>query len=287
MTEFSGDQHMIEEKVNLLKNDLEVLKFELLTKSKTWYREVSTLVAFAALVFSLGTTVVSYVRTAQQDVLNSRIELNSLIGEIAAIPEQNAKIVKTYQDSPQIMATLSAQLNNRNLVLAKQAASVIDRIESSFFGKGQVLDVEYLAVGTAFSTSLQYKKADTYFGLSVKRSTDPSAFASACRSKAGVAMAGGKLDEMRYFMGEALRIDSMERFHTTSQLAKDVVNINTELQWANVELQAGECVNANNHKISAETLLRAIPEGPSKLPFLAVLNELTMGLSNCRNELPE
>ncbi|MDL1968983.1 MAG: hypothetical protein LWW97_10690 [Deltaproteobacteria bacterium] len=275
-------KYMFEKQIALLKNEIDDLKFEIVTRQKKpWHREAAALIAFAALLFSFGTTVVSYVRTAQHDVLNSRIELSSLIKEISNIPELHAKIMKTYQGSPRVIAGLSAQLNNRNLVLSKQAASVIDRIENCYFGGDTVLDVEYLAVATALGASLQYDKAEVYHELAFKRAADPSAAAGALRSKAGIAMAGGDADKMRKFMQKARQVFSIQKFQSTLQLTKDIVNANTEIQWGMAELELNKCDNAREHKIKTEHLVQDIPQGSTRTQFLWLLEDLSTGIEKC------
>ena len=67
-----------------LKQEVGRLDSRLKDKEKPWYREASIIVAALALLFSFGTTFVSYVKSSQQEVLSSRIELRELIKDIAA-----------------------------------------------------------------------------------------------------------------------------------------------------------------------------------------------------------
>ncbi len=270
----------LEDQVVLLKREVDALQIESMSSKKPWYREVVTLVAFAALLFSFGTTAVSYYRTALQDVRASRLELRELIKEITSIPEKHAKMLINFKE-PLTIAELSAQLNNRNLVLAKQAASVIEKIENSTFGRGSVLDVEYTAVATALGNSLQFERAGKYHEEAAKHSNDPSSAAGAIRAQAGVALARGNSDEMRILMQKAQEIFNNSQFRSADRITKDVTNATTALQWGWAELQLGECDLASNHINKAEPLILRIPQGALKEQLAGQLREQRSLLEDC------
>jgi len=236
MTLNNDRSNSLENQVALLKKEVDALQVESMPSKKPWYREVVTLVAFAALLFSFGTTAVSYYRTALQDVRASRIELGKLIKEITSIPEKHAKMLINFKE-PLTIAELSAQLNNRNLVLAKQESSVIEKIENSTFGRGAVLDVEYTAVATALGNSMQFDKAKVYHEEAAKRSNNPALEAGTIRAQAGVALAKGNADQMRVLMQKAKEIFSDSRFQSAAKITKDVTNATTELR-------SGDCDQA-------------------------------------------
>ena len=271
----------LEGQVALLKREVNLLQIESMSSKKPWYRKMATLVAFAALLFSFGTTAVSYYRTALQDVLASRIELRSLIKEITSIPEKHAEMLKKFNDKPLTVAELSAQINYRNLVLANQAASVIERIENSGFGRGSVLDVEYTAVATALGNSFQFERAGVYHEEAAKRSNDPVSASGAIRAQAGIALAKGNVDEMRELMQKARQIFNNSQFRSAPNITKDVSNATTELQWCMLELRSGECEIARTHLSEAEPLVLRIPQSALKEQLSEQLRQLKSSLNNC------
>ena len=277
----------LEDQVALLKREVNSLQIESMSSKKPWYRKMATLVAFAALLFSFGTTAVSYYRTSLQDVLASRIELRGLIKEITSIPEKHAEMLKKFNDKPLTVAELSAQINNRNLVLANQAASVIERIENSAFGRGSVLDVEYAAVATALGNSFQFEKAGAYHKEAAKRSNDPASVSGAIRAQAGIALAKGNVDEMRELMQKARQIFNNSQFRSAPTITKDVTNATTELQWCMAELHSGECDIARTHLSEAEPLVLRIPQSALKEQLAGQLRQLTFSLNNCYQSVPQ
>tara|TARA_B100001964_G_scaffold217328_1_gene257289 strand:- start:769 stop:1581 length:813 start_codon:yes stop_codon:yes gene_type:complete len=262
MTLNNDRSNSLENQVALLKKEVDALQVESMSSKKPWYREVVTLVAFAALLFSFGTTAVSYYRTALQDIRASRIELGKLIKEITSIPEKHTKMLINFKE-PLTIAELSAQLNNRNLVLAKQAASVIEKIENSTFGRGSVLDVEYTAVATALGNSMQFDKAKVYHEEAAKRSNNPALEAGTIRAQAGVALAKGNADQMRVLMQKAKEIFSDSRFQSAAKITKDVTNATTEL------------------------LILSIPQDEMKKQLAGQLKELTSSLTNCNQSMAQ
>ena len=253
----------------------------LLRRKNPWYKATSTIISMIALFFSLGTTAISYYRTAKQDVLTSRVELRTLIEELTSTPEKHAQMTKNFRDDPRILAELSMQINNRNLVLVKQAAAVIERLESSVFGRGSVLAVEYGAVAAALSHSFLYDEANLYFQEAAKRATDPTAAAGALRSSAGIAMARNDIDAMRQLMQEALEVFRDPLFSSAAQVTKDVTNATTELQWGLGEIQTGACDQASDHGKQAEPLILRVPQGQLRDQLTGLLEQLMFALANC------
>ncbi len=69
MNEESRTVREIESRLDGLKQEVDALQVKVLSETAPWYRQASTLIAFFALVFSFGTTVISYQRAAEQDAL--------------------------------------------------------------------------------------------------------------------------------------------------------------------------------------------------------------------------
>ena len=115
------------ERVDALRAELDALGGEVARK-RPWWREVTTLVAVAALVFSFGTTIVSYVRTSEQDVHDSAVELRTLVERLTQIPADILEANKTYADDPVTASTLASIYTQEEVLDAQQAAQIMDRI---------------------------------------------------------------------------------------------------------------------------------------------------------------
>ena len=95
----------MEQQLQSLEREVNGLKTQVseLSKSRPWYTKVSSLVAVSALLLSIATTSVSYVKGAHQDYLSSRVELRGLISAISKIPLEHAELTRKYGDKPEIM----------------------------------------------------------------------------------------------------------------------------------------------------------------------------------------
>jgi len=58
----------LEQRVDLMKREIDALQIAVTGQSKPWYKNVSTLLSVTALLFSFGTTFVSYHRANIQDI---------------------------------------------------------------------------------------------------------------------------------------------------------------------------------------------------------------------------
>lgn len=82
--------------LNLLKREVDALQIEILGIKIPWYKNISTILSILALIFSFGTTFVSYSRTKSLDIQSQRVELRGLLQRLAALPRENVEITKKY-----------------------------------------------------------------------------------------------------------------------------------------------------------------------------------------------
>jgi hypothetical protein len=61
-TETTGSFEEITSRMDTMKGEIDGLQIGLTSQKKPWYRDLSTLISFLALLFSFGTTFVSYRR---------------------------------------------------------------------------------------------------------------------------------------------------------------------------------------------------------------------------------
>lgn len=62
MEDLSNNQKSIDVEVQDLKREVDALQIKVLSGTKPWYKKASTLIALFALIFSFGTTIISYQR---------------------------------------------------------------------------------------------------------------------------------------------------------------------------------------------------------------------------------
>ena len=105
-----------------------------------WYKNVSTIISFAALAFSFGTTYVSYRRAETQDIQSMRQELRGILQRLAALPKENLDISKRYKEDPAAISLASGFINQENTLLSRQAAEIARKLP-----KDKVSATEYYA----------------------------------------------------------------------------------------------------------------------------------------------
>ncbi len=253
-------------------------------KEKPWYKKSATVVAAMALFFSLGTTFVTYVKTMQQDVISSRIELRDLVKAITNIPQEHAEVLLKFKKEPLTVSELAYHLSSKNLTLSNQAEAVIERIEDSFFGKGTVLDIEYLTVGTALLSSFQVKKSKFFFEEACKRARDATTEAGALRSLANVFAVSGDVEMMRKYFRKAMNIYKKKNYANDPDINKNTTNAITGLEWAFIEFQLGEYKNASIHLNNSLPLLKLIPDSPFKNQLISQVNLIRNNINKmCKN----
>ncbi len=249
---------------------------------KPWYLEGSTIVAALALLFSFGTTLVSYKKAIEQEYIASRVELRSVMERLSELTLRHSEMLLEQKDNPAVTAQLSAQMNAENLSLSNQADAIISRIENSSAGKDKILDVEFLTVAAALSSSFQHKKAETLMEEALKRSRDATTEAGALRSLAGISLYFNEVDKARAYMLEARNIYDKNKYSGDATINKDVTNATTEIQWANMEFFVGNCTEARAHHAEGIGLLRAIPDSQVKSQLSAQYLDLENRLKACR-----
>src|SRR5215216_4743963 len=145
--QFTSRTNSIEERVDMLKKEVDALQIEVMKPAKPWYQNAGVLVSLMAVLFSFGTAAASYQQIRAQDRRAARTELRQLIQRMAAIPKENIELTKTYEKDATTSNTLSGFINQENVVIGRQAAEIIERIPDD------VSAYEYQAVARAVFAS--------------------------------------------------------------------------------------------------------------------------------------
>ncbi len=248
---------------------------------RPWYLEASTVVAVLALLFSFGTTLVSYYKAKEQEYIAARAELRSVMERLAELPLKHSEMLNKYKESPIEAAQLSGLINAENLSLSNQADAIISRIESSTAGKGKILDVELLTVAGALSSSFQHEKAKKLMEEAFKRSRDATTSAGALRSLASIALYFRDVIQARAYMQKARLIYEDERYINDAVVNKNVTNATTEIQWANMELVLSNCLDAKIHNANGKNLVQGLPPSALKKQLYEQNLDLDRRLVNC------
>jgi tetratricopeptide (TPR) repeat protein len=247
----------VAERLGKVEGELAVLKAA--SEKKTpWFKEPSTIVATLAFIFSLGTTVVSYIRTEQQDVHDARTELQGYIEKLSSLPKDSYTLLKDFQNDPQAAADLSGTLNGERVYYARRAAEVIQHIPN------KVSSTEANFVALALFQSGRYTEGTHLATLAIANAKDYIEELAADRNLGGFLIYQGKLKEGRDKLQSALEIFSNSKYFENNDDTKNNCSFETEVYWAGAEANAGQFSEAKTHIDNAHKILAKMPSGPEK-----------------------
>lgn len=216
---------------------------------------ISIIVSIIALLFSFGTTFVSYKRTKAQDIENLRSELRGLLQRLALLPKDNFELNKKYVDDPEGIRYLSSLINQENALLARQAAQIAKKLP-----KDLVSATEYYAIGVALQNSYNNDGAIEFQQLAVKASNDFNDEIAALRMHADLLFLKGEPETGRVEYQKALNVFS--RYKGFNEFTQKSTHIFTELNWATSEANSGFINLANQHIATAEDLISNLAPSP-------------------------
>ena len=262
----------LNEEVSHLRNRIDSLAEASESAKKPWFKNVATLISVAAFLFSFGTTIVSYKRTAEQDVHNLRSELRVLLQRLAALPRENVEITQKYIAEPNIVAVLSGYVNQENLLLSRQADEAIKRLP-----KDQVSATDYLAIALAFEQSRNLDVAVENFNKALAVATILDDEVAALRLLGSLEMTIGKSGQARSHFQQAL--DIFGKYRNYDDVTKLTTNFLTEINWAGAEATSRNWEGAQQHINKAEQIVDSLPKGPQTDMFKAQVVQFKNGLS--------
>lgn len=217
-----------------------------------WYRDVSTVIAFAALVFSFGTTVVSARRAELQDVQASRQELRGILQRLSAIPREMLHATKKYAGDPGAINSMSQLYNQESTMLSRQAAEIVKRLPAKV-----VSATECYAIAVAFQTSYNLAAAKEFLQMATRKANNFNDEIGAIRSSAYLDFITGQPQEGRVKYQQALAIFGKYPNYDPYTVAS--THISTELFWGGSEAITGEYQLAVQHADNAERIVEGLP----------------------------
>ncbi len=253
-------QHAGNQSVDLLvlQKEVEALKSAVQGQRTPWYRNISTVLSVIAMLFSFGTTFVSYKRTESQDIQNARVELRGLLQRLSSLPREHIEMTKKYEKiDPSVVVSIGGFLNQENALLARQAAEIANKLPPK-----DVSATEYYAIGVALQNSYNVVGAKEFFTKAIDVSTDLNDRVAALRSRANLLFITGQPDAGRVDYQSALNVFSDFSKASYNEYTKKSTHIMTELGWAYSEANIGSIDVALQHVQNAENSLSGLTEGP-------------------------
>jgi hypothetical protein len=241
------------------KAELDALQTHVLSEdkrgwSKHWPNVATILVAALTLAFSIWVNQGSAERLAEQDRHAARAELRELLQRLQALPVQNFQNNRTYADDPEAQSFLGGAIQGETVLLAQQAAGLIDELE------GEAGADEYAQVAYALTNAGYYQEADGLVvdGLAVV--DNAQSLAGLLRQGAIIRFAMGDIEGGRARWQEALEV--FDRFPDETAYAQAFSLSFTEAMWAHNEILQGDCETGALHLVHATDLARTLDSSP-------------------------
>ena len=245
----------LEQRLDEMKQQIDALQI-LVAGRSPWYEDVSLWVAIIALVFSSGTTLFSYYRMHEQDILNLRQELRGLLQRLSTLPRENVENIKKYEADPAAMTAIGGFINQENTLLARQAAEIARKLPAK-----SVSAVEYYSVAIALQNAYDLEGAGEFLEKATQFAKDFNTEIAAIRMKANLKFLQGHAEGGRVEYQRAL--DIFSKYPGYDPFTKLSAHVWTELAWANSEASlSGPQGGALQHLENAERLLDAAMPSP-------------------------
>lgn len=261
----SGD---LERKVELMKQEIDTLQVKVAADIKPWYESIPTLLSAAALLFSFGTTFVSYRRTTIQDIQSKRQELRGLLQRLAKLPQENVETMKKYADDPAAMQTISSFINQENTFLVAQAVELAKRLP-----RQMVSAPEFLAIATALQAAYELAPAEEFLNYASQVAKDFNTKIAVIRATANLKFLTGKPEEGRVDYQKALSI--FAAYTNFDDFTKTATNVYTHVAWAYSEANINSFDLAEQQLENAQSLLAKLPPSPGSANLNAQVSQTT------------
>lgn len=240
-------------RIDALQQELNSTQVMLANSIKPWFRDVASLMSILALLFSFGTTFVSYEKAQQLEVQTAKSDLRVLLQRLAALPKDNMELMTRYQGDANAAVFLSGYINQENALLAKQAADIADKIPE------HITSTEYLAIQTALRVSALDPLAAKFLEKAVATADNVNDAVGALRARGTYLITMGQPDAGRADFQQA--VDIFARFPGYNDYFQKTTHILTYLNWHTAEMNIGAHANAERMLRSATDIGRQLPPG--------------------------
>jgi tetratricopeptide (TPR) repeat protein len=245
------------DEISHLRNRLDSLEEANRSKEIPWYKNMSTIIAATAFLFSFGTTILSYKRNYDQDVQSQRSQLIGILQRIASLPKENLEEYNKYRSDAISYNMLSGFINQENQILSKQAEDIIKRLP-----KEELSATDYNLVGGALVNSRNFDAAVKNFESALDVAVGLDDEVGALRNLANLQMVTGHTGDARANYQRAL--DIFAKYPGYDEFTKNSTTVYTELAWAWSEAAARNLDLATQHLTKADQIVAPLPAGSAK-----------------------
>ncbi len=253
-----------QERYEILKKEVDSLQAQLNRDQDPWYKKPSNLISAIALLFSFGTTIVSYINSHAEDVRSNHREAMQIIQRITKLPYENFELLQKYKNSGQGQA-LSGMINQENILLATQATNLIKRYPDTFSA------TEFFSVATALATSNIVGEVPYLFETAIEKAETSNDYSVSTRSYAYFLYSKGDYTEGKKYYEMAL--DVWSKFPERNMYIVNSTDLLTLMYWSQAELMVNNIRGAEKNIDLAKEKLEQLPPTPMTQSLAMQINE--------------
>lgn len=253
-----------QERYEILKKEVDSLQAQLNRDQDPWYKKPSNLISAIALLFSFGTTIVSYINSHAEDVRSNHREAMQIIQRITKLPYENFELLQKYKNSGQGQA-LSGMINQENILLATQATNLIKRYPDTFSA------TEFFSVATALATSNIVGEVPYLFETAIEKAETSNDYSVSTRSYAYFLYSKGDYTEGKKYYEMAL--DVWSKFPERNMYIVNSTDLLTLMYWSQAELMVNNIRGAEKNIDLAKEKLEQLPSTPMTQSLAMQINE--------------
>lgn len=193
-----------------------------------WYKTPSVVISLIALLFSLGTTIVTYYHNREIDIQNNKIELRRITERLMHLYQMQEEIMDKYHSNPLAASRMGGYINQENSFLSAQAHSIINYLPFN-----RVSAIELYSFANCLYNAYQPEEALKLLARAKMVANDVNTESSILRYKGMIYFYLGNPEEGRTYLEDALNVFDKYPEHTDETKAS--THITTLLKWAEFE----------------------------------------------------
>lgn len=263
----------LETRLQTMKQEIDALQIHVSQIDRPWYRQIANIIAILALLFSFGTTVVSFRHTSQQDLQQDRSELRELSERIYTLERDKIEFSQRYSKDQSIIESYAFEVDSELLVTAWQAAEIIERIPE------HVTTAECTTVADQLADFDNNEHSMSILDIGIDRARDAGSLIQALYRYAEVLFAIGDFSSGGQKYQEALKVH--ERFPSRDRDYVRYTAARTQLTWAQSEIQYGRCKQAMGHVQAAAKYAEDINDEGWRDEILSWANDQKKSAAEC------
>ncbi len=214
-----------------LKEEVDSQQVALARIQRPWYKEGATLIAVLAFLFSLSTTVFSYIQTKQQHIHDLRTEVRATLLQFSELGIETLKSQERYRNNPQLAGLLGDKAGGVLGLLAVRVSELAMEIPYYISVK------EHLTIAQILFSADRPGLSKRHTVIALERSKIPRQRFEAMKLLAFYAQDSDDLSAMRSLYNKALGVaENMEPPHISHWKRFLLLK-----EWSKRELDLKQC----------------------------------------------